>query len=80
MEDIREMRERHAREIQAFQDACEHKESRWLPYEWAPGHISDEKHLVCCRCDKHLGTRKPKTLMQVFAEEEQQNQGETTDG
>jgi len=53
MEDtIAQIEERHKKEIDAFISICPHVEiSDWIPYMWAPGHLS---HFVktCNRCGK----------------------------
>jgi len=36
---IKEMSERHKREIEELQSKCEHKNQKWLPYMWAPAHF-----------------------------------------
>lgn len=48
---------RHAREIQEFQDDCPHETiSDWMPYMWAPGHYGADVQ-ICLRCHKTMRTR-----------------------
>ncbi len=56
-ETIKEMRERHDKEISEFREACPHKKiSGWMPYEWAPGHQSGFVK-VCERCEKTMESK-----------------------
>ena len=50
-ETIKEMRERHDKEIKDFQDSCQHLETGRMPFEWAPGHRSGDVE-VCKACEK----------------------------
>ncbi len=53
MENIKEMTERHKREIQELQDSCKHeKVSGWLDYYWAPVHSSGFQVKQCEFCGK----------------------------
>jgi len=48
---MKEIRERHKKEIIEFQEACPHTEvSNWMPYMWAPGHFSHDVR-ICMRCE-----------------------------
>ena len=52
IEDIREMRKRHEKEIEDLQSSCRHiKISDWMPYAWAPGHLGPNIK-VCKFCGK----------------------------
>jgi len=51
---MKELRERHEKEIIEFQESCPHSEiSDWMPYMWAPGHYSHDVR-ICIRCEKTL--------------------------
>lgn len=52
LEDIKQMQERHKKEVEELQTACPHKEiSNWMEYHWAPGHYSHD--VKCCNyCGK----------------------------
>lgn len=50
---IRQIRKRHDKEIEEFQDLCKHKMYDTMPYVWAPGHITGDVK-VCVRCGKIL--------------------------
>jgi len=51
-ESMKVMRERHKKEIEDFQAACEHEKiSEFVPKEWAPGHIHSEVK-YCLKCEK----------------------------
>jgi hypothetical protein len=53
MENIKEMTERHKREIQELQDSCKHeKVSGWLDFYWAPMHSSGTQVKQCEFCGK----------------------------
>jgi hypothetical protein len=55
---IKEMRERHQKEIEDFQNNCLHIEvSDWIPYMWAPGHYGNDVK-VCERCNKIMEEKK----------------------
>lgn len=51
MEDIKQMRKRHAREIAELQASCHHIKSTRTPSKWFPGHFSGND-LVCDNCGK----------------------------
>ena len=51
-ESIKQMRERHKKEIEKLQSKCKHKDiSDWMPYMWAPGHVGSPVR-VCEYCEK----------------------------
>lgn len=51
-DNIKQVRERHEKEIENFQSNCSHsKISDWIEYHWAPGHFSHYV-TVCERCGK----------------------------
>ena len=56
METITEIRERHKREIETLQSACEHPTSAWMPFMWAPGHFGADVK-VCEVCGKILARK-----------------------
>ena len=52
MEEIKQLREQHKKEIDDFMNSCPHTEiSDWMPFMWAPGHFSHNVK-VCKRCEK----------------------------
>lgn len=52
IENIKQMRVRHEKEIARLQDFCSHaKVSAWMDYMWAPGHF-DGRVKVCNECGK----------------------------
>lgn len=52
LEDIKEMRIRHQREIRTLQRICKHKRiSEWMNSMWAPGHMGNPVK-VCEDCGK----------------------------
>jgi len=54
---IKEIRERHIKEITEFQESCPHPEvSNWMQYHWAPGHYSHDVR-TCIRCGMILKER-----------------------
>jgi hypothetical protein len=54
---MKELCERHAREIEDFKNACPHaKVSDWMPYMWAPGHFGADVK-ICLRCHKTMETK-----------------------
>lgn len=58
-ENIKQIRTRHAKEIEEFQINCTHPTiSKWMAYMWAPGHYIGEVK-VCKRCNKIM-ERNPK--------------------
>jgi len=58
---LREIKERHEREIQKFIDSCPHpKISEPISYMWAPGHFSDKKVRICERCNKIISNEYAK--------------------
>ena len=51
---IKQMRERHKKEIAKLQSNCVHKNiSDWMPYMWAPGHMGGSVK-VCNFCGKTI--------------------------
>ena len=51
-EEMNKIKERHAKEIADFIEACPHpKITGWIPFMWAPGHFSHNVK-VCERCGK----------------------------
>lgn len=58
METIKEMRERHKREIAELQAKCPHQEvSDWVQEYWAPAHSTMFQVKVCQACGKVVGRR-----------------------
>lgn len=57
-ETIKQIRERHKKEIDDYQSSCEHEKVTQMPYMWAHGHFGGDV-LVCDRCEKIVG--HPKT-------------------
>ena len=56
-ENMKQMKERHNKEIKELQENCSHKDvSEWLQYYWAIGH-SDGEVRVCNHCGKHVEKR-----------------------
>lgn len=54
MENIKQMRERHDKEIAQLQESCKHKnKSGWMDYMWAPGHFGGRVK-ICENCGKTL--------------------------
>ena len=54
---MKELRERHKKEIIEFQESCPHEKlSDWMPYMWAPGHFSHDVK-ICTRCEKTMEER-----------------------
>jgi len=47
------LREDLARRLSDLQESCKHEGSEWMPFEWAPGHLSGEVR-VCTICEKVL--------------------------
>ena len=62
METIKEMRERHKREVEELQSKCEHKSQKWMPYMWNLEHFFGEV-LVCTICDKILHQKHSTTIV-----------------
>jgi hypothetical protein len=60
----RTLREELARRLSNLQESCEHEESEWMPFEWAPGHRSGRVR-VCNRCEKILESGEDKRLMRL---------------
>jgi len=61
MENIRQVRERHKREIQQLQQSCKHENSKRMAYMWAIGHSGNDVE-VCSWCGKiikHYTDRQP---------------------
>ncbi len=56
-ENIKQMRDRHKKEIEELQTSCKHERiSDWLDYMWAPGHfMGKKKH--CLTCDKVMESK-----------------------
>ena len=58
-----ELREEFEGRLSQLQDSCKHTKTQWMNVEWALGHPSLGKRLVCLRCEKILqkteGTVKP---------------------
>ncbi len=46
METLKEMKERHKKEIDELQSACPHENSSHMPYYWAPAHFSH--YVIAC--------------------------------
>lgn len=58
-ESIKQIRERHAKEIEDFQENCSHSNiSDWMEYHWAPGHYSHHVK-ICNRCQKIMDEKYP---------------------
>ena len=50
---VHKMRERHKKEIAAFQAKCKHYVlSGWIEEYWAPGHSTGEQVRICRVCEK----------------------------
>ena len=47
------LRKNYEKKLSELQKNCTHKKSKWMEYQWAPGHSYGEV-LVCERCDKIL--------------------------
>jgi hypothetical protein len=45
--------------LSQLQESCEHEKSKWMPLEWAPGHLSGRVR-VCNRCEKILESDEDK--------------------
>ena len=60
-EDIDQMRERHDREVRVLQGHCEHKDTRRMPFMWAPGHFGGDVE-VCDFCGTIVKSYKTQTL------------------
>ncbi len=56
METIKQMRARHEREIAELQDKCKHKETKLIPFMWAPRHYGGDV-TVCNRCGKTVESK-----------------------
>jgi hypothetical protein len=52
-ETIKEILDRHKKEITDYQEACPHQASTVMPFSWAPGHYAGDVR-VCDRCNKIL--------------------------
>jgi len=57
--EIDKLRREFERKVAELQKRCPHKETEWLPYMWAPGHIWGEV-LRCRNCGKILERKEPK--------------------
>ena len=54
---ISQIREKHKKEIEDFQNNCKHEEiSDWMQYYWAVGHSLGEVK-VCNVCEKIIESR-----------------------
>jgi len=52
MSEIKELREKHLREIEELQTKCIHEHiTDWIEHQWAPGHANGYVK-VCKNCDK----------------------------
>ncbi len=52
MDEMKQIRERHKKEIDDFINGCPHTEiSDWMPFMWAPGHYGPDVK-ICNRCYK----------------------------
>jgi len=57
-DNIKQIRKRHEKEIEDFQNECPHLEvSDWREYHWAPGHFSHYVK-VCERCGTTVEEKK----------------------
>ena len=57
---IKELREKHKKEIEEFQNKCKHPEiSSWIDEWWAPGHSSGRQVKLCNICEKIIKTTTP---------------------
>jgi hypothetical protein len=53
-ENIKQMRERHKKEIETLQDNCKHIEHERMRFMWAPAHSGKDVE-VCKFCGKTIG-------------------------
>ena len=53
MENIKDMRKRHEKEITTLQANCKHKKSKRMAFMWAPMHFGNDVK-VCNFCGKTL--------------------------
>ena len=58
MSEAKKLRDKFNADLAKLQEECDHLESSWMPYMWAPGHFSGDV-LVCSRCQKILEHEKP---------------------
>ena len=59
-EDIKQMKERHEKEIKELQENCKHKKvTDWLDMWWAPGHSTGSKVKVCKFCGMIVKKKSP---------------------
>lgn len=56
MTTYKQLQDKFNKDVEKLQKICKHKETRWLPYMWAPGHFDGEV-LSCNRCCKILEKR-----------------------
>jgi len=52
----RSLREEFVNRLSHLQESCKHEKTKWMPIEWAPGHISGQGR-VCTKCEKTLERR-----------------------
>ena len=56
-EDVKQMRERHKKDIEALRTECKHEKlTDWMEEWWAPGHSTGRKVKVCEFCEKVMET------------------------
>jgi hypothetical protein len=56
---IKELRDKHRREIEEFQKKCKHSDiSGWIDEWWAPGHSTGKQVKVCNICEKVVEATK----------------------
>jgi len=55
---VKELRERHKKEIEDFQSRCSHPESTWMLEAWAIGHFTGYECRDCSVCEKTLKKRR----------------------
>ena len=53
----KKLRDKFDADLKALQDACQHPNSKRMPYMWAPGHMGSDVE-VCDTCEKILETYK----------------------
>ena len=62
-EDIKQMRERHRKEIELLQNGCKHTNfSDWMEEQWAPAHSAGSLVRLCNFCEKVVERKGLKTV------------------
>ena len=65
IENIDQMCKRHEAEIAKLQKLCKHKETKLMPFMWAPGHFSNDIE-VCDFCGKIVKIYDEMTALDKF--------------